>query len=507
MATDREASAADAPDAPGAGAADRRLHPMSWLFVLIAQLRQFIIPLLVLVFVGRGNSYELWGLVGVGGLAVFSVWQYFTYRYGVAGDALVVRQGLLERSVRVIPFARIHNVALQQSLLHRVFDVAEVRLESAGGNKPEAEMRVLRLEDALALERLVRSRGASPAADAVHEAGDAGAPLLALSTAEVVKLGLVSNRGMILLAAAFGASWQVSTDLVSDLFESWGQALFGWADARAFGPLEYVAAGATLLLLFVLLLRLLSIALALLQFHGFTLREHGRRLTVERGLLQRWRTSASRRRIQAWTLREGVLHRFLDRRSLEVDTAVSEEQQNEQRALREVAPIAPPSTCDALVVHLLPRSGWGALDWTPVGARHWWRLWLPGVPFVLAVTAALCWRFGAWGLLALAWLAWSAWTSHHHARRLAWSVNDGLVAVRGGWWSRYWRFAEIDKLQALQLRRSPLDRRCGTATLAFDTAGAGTFAPPLQVRFLPEAVARALHERLAAELARRPLRW
>jgi putative membrane protein len=56
MATDREASAPDAPDAPDAGAADRRLHPMSWLFVLIAQLRQFIIPLLVLVFVGRGNS-------------------------------------------------------------------------------------------------------------------------------------------------------------------------------------------------------------------------------------------------------------------------------------------------------------------------------------------------------------------------------------------------------------------------------------------------------------------
>ena len=33
----------------------RRLHPMSWLFVLLQQLKQFIVPLLVLLFLGRGD--------------------------------------------------------------------------------------------------------------------------------------------------------------------------------------------------------------------------------------------------------------------------------------------------------------------------------------------------------------------------------------------------------------------------------------------------------------------
>ena len=141
--------------------AERRLHPMSWLFVLLQQLKQFVVPLVALLFFGRGDRNELWPLIGVGVLVVVSVWRYFTYRFGVVGDALVVRSGLLERSLRVIPFARIHNVALQQSVLHRVFGVAEVRLESAGGQKPEAEMRVLKLADALALEALVRRRGAA----------------------------------------------------------------------------------------------------------------------------------------------------------------------------------------------------------------------------------------------------------------------------------------------------------------------------------------------------------
>jgi putative membrane protein len=491
-----------APPAAAAAEAEHRLHPMSWLFVLLAQLRQFIVPLVALVVLGRGDRNELWPLVGVGVLAAYSVWQYFTYRYGVSGDALVIRQGILERSVRVIPFARIHNVALQQSLLHRMFGVAEVRLESAGGQKPEAEMRVLRLDQALALEALVRSRGAAAAG---ADAADAGTALLSLSTAEVVRLGLVSNRGMVVLAAAFGAASQASPRLLPNLFESWGQALFGWAGAHAFGPLEYALAGASLVAVFVLLLRTLSVGLALLQYHGFELREHGRRLTVERGLLARWRTSASRRRIQAWTLREGVLHRLFARRSLHVDTAVSGEQR--QRALRELAPIATPETCDALVAHLLPGTGWPGRDWRPLPARHWWRLWLPSIPFALAVAAALAWRFGGWGLLALAWLPWSAFAARQHARRLAWSIDGELVAVRGGWWSRWWRFAELDKLQALKLTRSPLDRRCGTASLWLDTAGASAMAPPLRIRFLPEALARELHARLGAELARRPLRW
>src|SRR5690606_20069458 len=100
-------------------------------------------------------------------------------------------------------------------------------------------------------------------------------------------------------------------------------------------------AGASLVLGFIALLRVFSIAIALLQYYGFRLEEHGRRLTVERGLLTRLRTSASRRRIQAFTLHEGLLHRLLKRRALEVETAVSGNQ-NDRRSLRELAPIAPP---------------------------------------------------------------------------------------------------------------------------------------------------------------------
>ena len=502
--------AADSVDTPVDSETERRLHPWSWLFVLMQQLKQFLVPLLALLIFGGGGAGGFWAgigpLIAVGVLVVVSLLQYFTYRYRIGKDGLSIRDGLLHRNLRDIPYSRIHNVVLHQSLLHRLFGVAEVRLESAGGQKPEAQMRVLRLDQALALEDLIKHRGQLPQADAPTSVAD---NLLSLPTAEVVRLGLVSNRGMIVIAAAFGGAWQLFPDrVVADFFETTGRELFGYASHLHLGWMTTAAAVTAMVLLAIVLLRLLSVALALVQYHGFQLSEEQKRLMVERGLLAKLRTSVARRRIQSWTLHEGFLHRLLKRRSLQVDTAVAEMGKSDHRAFREVAPIATPEACDALVRHLLPQAQWPRGEWIALAAGTWWRLFLPMAILCALLTAGLLLRFAnAWALLPLLWLPWSAYASRQRARREGYAVDERLVTVRSGWWSRWWRFAEIDKLQALRLERSPIDRRFGTATLWLDTAGASARIPPLRLRFLPADEAEALYHQLGRRLARHRLRW
>ncbi len=490
---------------------DRRLHPWSWLFVLIQQLRQFLLPLVALVVFGsRGQRNELTDhLITAAVLAVLvgiSVLQYLTYRYRIGPDGLSIRSGLLQRNRREIPFARIHNVVVHQSVLHRVFGVAELRLESAGGDKPEAQMRVLRLDQAMALERLVRHRGATPAAAASSE--PAAEILLTLPTPELLRLGLISNRAMVVIAAAAGASYQMfPRRVVADFIEHQGRQMFGYASHLQLGAWTTAVTVSIVLLAALGLMRLLSVGLAVMQYHGFRLSESERRLTVERGLFTRLRTSAARRRIQAWTLREGLLHRLFGRRNLRIDIAAGNAGDEQGRALKELAPIAVPQACDALVNHLLPDIEWPPRQWQPVSLRGWWRLCLPALVLTMLLATVGCYRFGAWGLLPLLWMPWSAFSAHRRITRMAYSVDARRVAVRGGWWSRWWRMAEVDKLQALQLTRSPLDRRFGTATLTLDTAGAGGGTPALQLRFLPAAHAEALLQQLSQDLARRKLRW
>src|SRR5690606_12444744 len=117
---------------------------------------------------------------------------------------------------------------VHQNLLHRLFSVAEVRLESASGGKAEARMQVLRLDEALALERLIRRRGEVAADAAANAAQPAdGRLLLALPTYEVLRLGLISNRGMVVVAGAFALFWQFAPDArIAELMARYGREPF-----------------------------------------------------------------------------------------------------------------------------------------------------------------------------------------------------------------------------------------------------------------------------------------
>ena len=486
-------------------AGERRLHPLSWLFVLIQQLKSFALPILVLLFGPGGNTWELWGLVGAGVLVLVSLAQYFTFRFRVTGDGLEIRSGVLQRSLRNIPWQRVHNVALHQSVLHRLFRVAEVRLESAGGIRPEAEMRVLSLEDARDLEALIRSHGSTPGEAGTVAVEPESHVLLDLPTSEVVRLGLISNRGMLVVAAGIGALAQVSPKVFGNAMEDGGGLLLGWGRELHLGAVGWLLGAMALVAMFIVALRILSVVHALLQFHGFVLSESGRRLSVRRGLLTRLRANMPRRRIQAWSLQEGLVHRWFGRRSLRVDSA-SVDSANGQRSLRDLAPVATPSAIDALVRHLLPAVQWPPEDWRPLHPRAWRRQFALPATAVLAATAVMVFREGPWGLAVLAALPVVLARAHIWARHAGYSVSDGLVAVREGWLERHWRFAETGKLQALRLSRSPFDRRHGMATLLLDTAGASPFEPPLRIRYLPEAEARTLHDRLAREMDRGAIR-
>jgi len=487
-----------------------RLHPWSWLFVLLAQLRNFALPLLALLVFGQGGGWEQWQLYGAlagGALALVSVVQYFTYRYGVIGSDLVIRAGILNRTSRTIPLARIRNVSLHRTLLHRLFGVAEVRLESAGGTTAEAHMRVLSLDAASALERLVQVGHGRDAAAVDADAADANV-LLRLPTVELVRLGLISNRGVVVLGAAFAAASQMVPGDPEQWFRPVGRWLFGQAEMLQMGWLATVLVALALLLGAVVLLRLLSIVLAIVQFHGFTLRERDGVLGVESGLLTRVRAHAPLRKIQFWCVSESLLHRLFRRRSLDVETAVSAgEGKDSSRSINHLAPVATAGAVAALVQRLLPEAGYPAFDWQPLHPRAWRRLCFWPLLLTLLAGLGLGLRFGAPGLLPLLLLPWWVLRARRLAAATGWALNGTVVAYRSGWLNRHTAFAELAKLQGVQVLHGPFDRRRGMATVAVDTAGAAAIGERIHIRFLPEAEARRLAAQLGRHIARNPLAW
>ncbi|MEM7477974.1 MAG: PH domain-containing protein, partial [Planctomycetota bacterium] len=123
----------------------RFLHPSSVIFEAASKVRQFIIPALVGVFGASQGAF--WG-IGIacmifGGSLAATLIRYFTLRYGIEGSEFLVKEGFLFKRNRSVPIRKIQNVDLVQNVLHRIFGVAEVRIETAAGTEPEAILRVL----------------------------------------------------------------------------------------------------------------------------------------------------------------------------------------------------------------------------------------------------------------------------------------------------------------------------------------------------------------------------
>ena len=435
--------------------AEHRLHPMSWLFVLLQQLKQFIVPLVALLVFGRGGSQRLWPLIGVGVLVVISLRQYFTYRYGVHGDSLVVRSGGSSAAC-----ARSRSRASITSRCTSRCCTGCSAWPRCGWNRPAARSPRRRCG---CCAWTMRSRwSAGPAARrggagrrrgpiAPTPAADA---LLALPLGEVLRLGLVSNRGLIVVGAAFAGVSQFRPRLIPNLFEQLGRVAVRLGRAAALRPAEYALAAVSLLaLLCVLALRLLSMLLALAAVPRLPAERarppaHGgarpaRALAHQRVAPPHPGVDAARR----------VLHRVFKRRSLRGRHRRGRGRRTSNARCANWRRSRTPDACDALIEHLLPHGEWSRWNGDRCRMRSWWRLFLPGAAVRAAGRgrAGLALRRMGRAGAAVAAVGWYKARQRARAPAMRWATN--VVAVRKGWWSRHWRFAEIDKLQALRLAR------------------------------------------------------
>lgn len=482
-------------------ATEHRLHPLSWLFVLLTQLRPLLLPLLVFVIFGKGDTWVFYGAIGALVLALYAFISSFSFRYRIGEKELLIRAGIFSRTERHVPYERIQNIVQKRNLLHQWFGVTELRLESAGGSEPEAVMNVITLKAAAELEAVLKRRGADVHLHA-EEGGDETAPWHVLSAGDLLRLGLVDNRGWIAVGALSALIWQFgeedSWNPMKSLYRIGGEAMGVWSHAFS----GYTAKAISVLaiaLIFLLMVKLLSIVMAFLTFHRFRLAGDQIRLSTEAGLLTRHVASARRDKIQRLIIGEGWLARRLGRRSLSCEVAagaqVEADAENEAMRLRWLAPIGTPDQIDAIMGRVMSGLEFSRLEWKPLHPRawrrlfnaslFWWSLFL--VPAIVVV--------GPWMLLpATVIVVWAWLHARGWARFAAYACDGQFVAFRAGWLNRQWTLARIDKGQTVAISHSPFDRRRGMHTVSMDTAGARLSSFALSVPYLPIDEAKALAE-------------
>jgi putative membrane protein len=478
-----------------------RLHPWSWLFAAFGFIRQLIVPLLAVVVFGARNDGVQWLVLLLVPIVLLAVWQQRVFRYGFSERGLVIHEGLVFKTIRHIDYDRIENIDSQRSPLHRMLGVTQLRVETSTGGRPEAEFRVLGHAAAEHVRQRVAAAGTRVRAlDDASAAGEPspGTPLLHLPAGELVRQGLIDNRGLIVVAALFGMLHQSGvTRAMQQTIERWLEGLAANALA-ALDPIAQLLLVIALLVFLLLAVRGLSIVFALINYHGFTLTQHNGEFRVRYGMLTRVALTIRIARIQAAHQAETLLHRWFRRVSLRVDLAGGLEAAGEGAGERThwLAPICTPDAAAMLMRRALPDVDFDCEpDWQGLAPRAAMRLFKRSATiWSLAALVPAIWLFGRWGLVAPVFaLAWAAVHARLYVRHTRWSLTDDAVLFRSGWLNRRLIVAPRDRVQAAVWLQSPFDRRYRMAALSVDTAGVHR-GQSIRIRYLPSQV--------AAELAR-----
>lgn len=484
-----------------------RLHAASWLFALSGAVKQFILPLIALVFFGvRDNDpggmspFILSALIVA--LLVRALWHRWTYRYGFAPHALVIREGLVFRNVRQIEYARIENIDTERGLLHRLLGVAEVRVRTSTGGKPEASISVLSLDAVQTMRARVFSETKATATDdAAPEAA-----LLRLSIGELVRYGLIDNRGMLLVAAGVGllhqsGAFTIDQQTIARLLEETAAV-----NLAALSIVMQISLAAVTIIGALIAVRLLSIVLAIVTLYDFTLTSHAGDLRARYGLLTRIALTLRTRRIQAVHQTETLLHRWFKRVSLNVDLTGDSNEGGDQRdsarmKTRWLAPVCSAETASALMAIALPNIDWSSEpNWQPLARGARGRIFRRSVILsALIVTGPAIWYLHEGALIVVLSCIPLAWVhAHLYTRYTRWALAHDAVLFRSGWLTRRLTVVPRDRVQTSSVDASPFDRRSRMANIYVDTAGGSSSTAGIRIRYLASDVA----DRLAAALYR-----
>jgi putative membrane protein len=135
-----------------------RLHPLGLLVSFITGLPQLFLPLAAALVGTRDSSIGMPLIFGgVLLISLFFRWlSWLRFRFHLDEDDIRIERGILNRTVRSIPYDRIQDVSIEEKPLARLLGLGEVKFETGGGEGEDAKLSFVGMDRAKALRETIR---------------------------------------------------------------------------------------------------------------------------------------------------------------------------------------------------------------------------------------------------------------------------------------------------------------------------------------------------------------
>ncbi|MEX2244005.1 MAG: PH domain-containing protein [Fimbriimonadaceae bacterium] len=437
----------------------RRLNPLTIFLELARVIGRFIYFLVFIFFVpGSGGDfvYEAIGIFVV----IAAIARYLSYSYAVHDGHLIIKSGIVTRNNRTIPLSRIQNINLQRNLIHRIFGLVDLKIETAAGAQAEASLSALSNAEGEALKTEL-TQGVKKEVGIEETAPKAkGRTVYRISSTELFLTGATENRALAMVGAVFGGSFvfydQLSA-MVEKIIPNFGQ---GWVGIAVFGFVIFLVGW------------VLSIVSAVLTYGNFELTLEEGKLRRHYGLVNQIESVVPLPRVQVVRMSESLFQRMLHFCKLYVETAGSFEKQD-MGGSSLVCPLLEMDKQADVVRTVLPGRPVDTVRWrsvSPKTANIYARRSLLVFALMIGGSSVYFGLEALWALIPAVML--SALLGWAHYRTTGYDDKPNLLATRYGVVSRRTMYVPPEKVQSVFVSQSPLQRRYEVSTVLVHTAAA-----------------------------------
>jgi putative membrane protein len=439
-----------------------------------------LVPGFIVIFLGgsekKGDQF-FYLAMGIAGISlVLSVLNYFRTYFFISGTDLILHSGVFKHKKTTIPFTRIQSVNFEQNMVHQLFNVFKVKIDTAGSDKNEFEFHALDKDTAAALRDIVLSSGAGAQKNITSEGGQSevvmpSETILKLSEMEVLKTGLTMNHlrsgGLIFLfffwiyerVSEIRPEQEIPEDLDMSILQNFS--------------LVFMAIGVILLASVII-----SVIRAFAAYYDLTLVRIDGGFKVYSGLITRREVSARDHKIQYVSWSDNLLRRMIGMFQLTLHQVVSGELKSEGKIQ---IPGCSQAKIKSVLQYIFAEHDFHALLTNRVHSAYFYRFAVITGSLGSIVAAGLFYAdYTMAGFFAVFLVIYLILSRYLSFKKIRFGIDDQTIFLKKGTFGNTFTLLQVYKVQTASIAQSPYQRKRNLCSITLCTAAGNLTIPYIQ---------------------------
>jgi putative membrane protein len=468
----------------------KRMHPISIILQMLKLIKDAIIPLVVGFIAFFQNLSEMFwwspfALIGavllVSGLTAFLHWYRFTYR--IEADELRLESGVFVRKKRYISKHRIQSVNTSANILHRLFGIVKLEVQTAGGGKKaEGEIGALSKDDAVAIQQFVKRKeqeGTETAESNEDFLSDKQAGYQ-LSFRRLLAAAATSGGTGVFFGFLFAISQQLDNIADFDIYS----IVFDWLLEQSLVLSILFAIGS------LALTWMIAMVGTVFKYCFFQITKQGEELFIRRGLLEKREITIPLHRIQALKIEENIFRQPFGLLAVSAEIAGGGAESDKHSFSTILFPLLKRSELHRFLEEIIPGYVMGTAFRKPPKRA---RLRYAFIPILISVliTGVLVYFFNWYGLFAILLILLTIWFCVLDYKDAGVSWTADMLSMRYRELSRVTVHVPRKKVQAFRESQHYFQSKKQLETVKISVASGGAAGSSFKVRHLAEQDAQA----------------